>query len=49
VPERLLNTKKIILFGCEIGLRVSDYEKLTEDNICRVGDLEYWGFWNEKT
>lgn len=49
VPKRLLNTKKIILFGCEIGLRVSDYEKLTENNIHRVGDLEYWGFWNEKT
>ena len=49
VPERLLNTKKIILFGCEIGLRVSDYDKLTEDNIYQVGDLEYWGFWNEKT
>lgn len=49
VPDKLLNTKKIILFGCEIGLRVSDYDKLTEDNICKIGDLEYWGFWNEKT
>lgn len=49
VPDRLLNSKKIILFGCEIGLRVSDYDKLTDDNICRVGDLEYWSFWNQKT
>lgn len=49
VPKRLLDAKKIILFGSEIGLRVSDYDKLTEENIYRFGDLEYWGFWNEKT
>ena len=49
VPERLLNAKKIILFGCEVGLRVSDYNKLTKENIKREGDLEYWSFWNKKT
>lgn len=49
VPERLINAKKIILFGCEVGLRVSDYNKLTKDNIRKDSDLEYWSFWNQKT
>lgn len=49
VPERLLNAKKIILFGCEVGLRVSDYSILTETNIKKDNGLEYWSFWNKKT
>ncbi len=49
VPQRLLNAKKTILFGCEVGLRVSDYDKLTKDNIKKEGSLEYWSFWNQKT
>lgn len=49
VPDSLLNAKKIILFGCEVGLRVSDYDKLTKENIKRNGNLEYWSFWNQKT
>ncbi len=49
VPENLLNAKKIILFGCEVGLRVSDYNKLTKDNIKNENGLEYWNFWNKKT
>ena len=32
VPERLLNAKRVLLIGCEVGLRVSDYDKLTEEN-----------------
>ncbi|UAM98747.1 site-specific integrase [Polaribacter litorisediminis] len=49
VPNRLLNAKKVILFGCEIGLRVSDYNKLTEDNIHKTGSLKFWSFYNQKT
>lgn len=49
VPERLLNTKKIILFGCEFGVRVSDYDKLTKENILRKGEMEYFSFYNQKT
>lgn len=49
VPENLLNTKKIILFGCEFGVRVSDYDKLIEKNIKRKGELEYLSFYNQKT
>ena len=49
VPEELLNAKKIILFGCEVGVRVSDYIKLTKENIKKDGDFEYWNFWNQKT
>lgn len=49
VPQHLLDAKKIILFGCEVGLRVSDYNKLTKENIHKDNDLEYWNFWNKKT
>ena len=49
VPERLLNAKKVILFGCEVGLRVSDFGKLTKENIVKTNDLEYWNFRNQKT
>lgn len=49
VPEKLLNAKKIILFGCEVGLRVSDYDKLTDKNIKKGNNFEYWSFWNKKT
>ena len=49
VPERLLNAKKVILFGCEVGLRVSDFGKLTKENIVKTKDLEYWNFRNQKT
>ncbi len=49
VPKHLLNAKKIILFGCEVGLRVSDYSKLTKENIKNDAGLEYWNFWNQKT
>jgi integrase len=49
VPKRLLNSKKIILFGCEVGVRVSDYDKLTKENIYQKEDLKYWSFWNQKT
>lgn len=49
VPRKLLNAKKIILFGCEVGLRVSDYNKLTETNIKEVNGMKYWSFWNTKT
>lgn len=49
VPERLLNAKKIILFGCEVGLRVSDYDKLTQENIKNDNGYEHWEFWNKKT
>ncbi len=49
VPKRLLNAKKVILFGCEVGLRVSDYNKLSKENIRHSGGLEYWNFWNQKT
>jgi integrase len=49
VPEHLLNTKKIILFGCEFGVRVSDYDKLTKENIKRKGEMEYLSFYNQKT
>lgn len=49
VPDRLSNTKKILLFGCEVGLRVSDYDKLSDENIKKDAGFEYWGFWNDKT
>lgn len=49
VPERLMDAKKCILFGSETGQRVSDFKRLTEENIKRIGDLQYWGFWNKKT
>jgi integrase len=49
VPEKFLNAKKIILFGCEVGLRISDYNKLTIGNIKKYENLEYWSFWNKKT
>ena len=49
VPERLLNAKKVVLFGCEVGLRVSDFGKLTKENIVKTNDLEYWNFRNQKT
>jgi len=49
VPKRLLNAKKVILFGCEVGLRVSDFGKLTKENIVKTNDLEYWNFRNQKT
>ena len=49
VPERLLNAKKVVLFGCEVGLRVSDFGKLTKENIVKTKDLEYWNFRNQKT
>jgi len=49
VPERLLNAKRVLLIGCEVGLRVSDYDKLTEENIKTEGTAKYWNFWNQKT
>lgn len=49
LPERLLNAKKAILFGCEVGLRVSDYNKLTKENLKESNGLKYWSFWNQKT
>lgn len=49
IPENLLNAKKTILFGAEIGLRVSDYDKLTPQNIKKFDGLSYWSFYNQKT
>ncbi len=49
VPVELLDAKKCILFGSETGLRVSDFNKLTEENIKQIDDLEFWYFWNKKT
>lgn len=49
VPASLLNAKKAILLGSEIGLRVSDYEKLTIENIKTNDEFSYWEFWNQKT
>ncbi|MGJ8744400.1 tyrosine-type recombinase/integrase [Polaribacter sp.] len=50
VPERLLDVKKTILFISEVGLRVSDFNKLTDENV-KVNNqgAKYWGFWNRKT
>lgn len=49
VPASLINAKKTILLGSEIGLRVSDYEKLTIENIKTNDEFSYWEFWNQKT
>ena len=50
VPERLQDAKKTILFISEVGLRVSDFNKLTDDNIKTNNQgVKYWGFWNKKT
>jgi len=49
VPERLLNAKRVLLIGCEVGLRVSDYDKLIKENIKTEGTAKYWNFWNQKT
>jgi integrase len=50
VPERLQDVKKTILFISEVGLRVSDFNKLTDENIKTNNQgVKYWGFWNKKT
>ena len=50
VPERLQDVKKTILFISEVGLRVSDFNKLTDQNIKTNNQgVKYWGFWNKKT
>jgi len=49
VPARLLDAKKNILFGCETGLRVSDYKKLIDANIVSRGDNMFWEFYSQKT
>ena len=49
VPERLIDAKKVILFGCEVGLRVADYGKLKSENIKEDEGFRYWSFWNQKT
>ena len=50
VPQWLLDAKKTILFISEVGLRVSDFNKLTDENI-KINNhgVRYWGFWNNKT
>jgi integrase len=50
VPVNLQDVKKTILFISEVGLRVSDFNKLTDENIKTNNQgLKYWGFWNKKT
>lgn len=50
VPIHLQDVKKTILFISEVGLRVSDFNKLTDENIKTNKDgVQYWGFWNKKT
>ncbi|MCG1035767.1 tyrosine-type recombinase/integrase [Polaribacter sargassicola] len=50
VPTRLQDAKKTILFISEVGLRVSDFNKLTDENIkTNKQGVKYWGFWNKKT
>lgn len=49
VPQRLINAKKVILLISEIGLRVSDFNKLVDENLKKENDFEYWSFWNKKT
>jgi integrase len=50
VPESLQDVKKTILFVSEVGLRVSDFNKLTDENIKTNNQgVKYWGFWNKKT
>lgn len=50
VPDELLNAKKVILFGNEVGVRYSDYNQLTDENL-KVSDkgTEYWEFYSQKT
>ncbi len=50
VPPQLYDAKKTILFGCEVGLRVSDYNKLIDENITTLKNgLQCWEFYNKKT
>lgn len=49
VPKRLINAKKAILFGSETGLRVSDYNKLSDENIKNIDGLDYWSLETKKT
>lgn len=47
-PE-LLNAKRVLLIGCETGLRYSDMNKLIESNIKSVDGVNYFSFLTSKT
>lgn len=49
VDFNLVEAKKIILIGCETGLRYSDMNKLIDKNIRNVGGVNYWTFSTSKT
>ena len=49
VPKHLIDAKKAILFGCEVGGRFSDSNKLTKENLIESSNMKYWRFRSQKT
>ena len=49
LPESLENARRVILIGCETGLRFSDYNQLSVDNLVMDNFLSYWEFYSQKT
>lgn len=41
--------RDIFLIGCETGQRVSDYNRLTKDNICEIEGVEFFKIKQKKT
>lgn len=49
VPKKLLNAKRAILIHSETGARVSDWDKLIDENLITEGAYSYWKFYTQKT
>lgn len=49
LPTSLENARRVILIGCETGLRFSDYNQLKKENLKEDTLFSYWEFYTQKT